>query len=84
MQTLYADLAAALDERLRVIADQTLRAEQPDVQLRRLQIASEKIELLKRQLPADADPRLRHYLERMSLSKALDYLRTAGLAPQAP
>ena len=83
MQTYYADLAAALDERLTVIADQTLRAQQPDLQLQRLQTASEKIEVLKRQLPADADPRLRHYLERMSLSKALDHLRTTGLAPQA-
>ena len=84
MQSYYADLAAALDERLTVIADQALRAEQPEVQLQRLQTASERIEQLKGQLPADADPRLRHYLERMSLSKALDHLRATGLAPQSP
>jgi hypothetical protein len=84
MQTYYAELAAALNERLTVIADQALRADQPEVQLQRLQTASEKIEALKRQLPADADRSLHHYLDRMSLSKALDHLRTTGLAPEAP
>ena len=82
MQTFYADLAAALQERLDVIADQDLRARQPELQLARLKDASARIDALKAKLPPDADPMLRHYLERMSLSKALDFIRDRHLAPR--
>src|SRR5690242_9958458 len=50
MQTFYADLAAALEERLAVIADQTLRTEQPERQIQKLQAVSARIEALKAQL----------------------------------
>jgi hypothetical protein len=76
----YADLAAALEERLAVIADQTLRARQPELQIQKLQAASARIDALRAQLPPDADPILRHYLDRMSLSKALEFIRERHLA----
>ena len=80
MHTFYADLAAALEERLEVIADQTLRTRQPELQIQKLQAASARIDALKAQLPADADPMLRHYLDRLSLSKALEFIRERHLA----
>jgi len=80
MQTFYADLAAALEERLAIIADQTLRTRQPELQIQRLQAVSARIDALKARLPADVDPLLRHYLERMSLSKALEFIRGRYLA----
>jgi hypothetical protein len=58
-----------------VIADQTLRTQQPELQIQKLQAVSSRIDTLKTQLPADADPLLRHYLDRMSLSKALEFIR---------
>ncbi len=79
METYYAQLAAALEERLAVIGDAQLRQERPDEHLRRLQAAAERIDALQAQLPSQADPRLRHYLERQSLTKALDFLRDHGL-----
>ena len=80
MQMFYAELAAALEERLAVIADQTLRTRQPELQIQKLQAVSARIDALKVQLPADADPMLRHYLDRMSLSKALEFIRERHLA----
>jgi hypothetical protein len=43
--------------------------------LTRLKQASERIEQLRHKLPADADPMLVHYLGRMSLSKALEFVQ---------
>ena len=80
MQMFYADLAAALEERLAIIADQALRTRQPELQIQKLQAASARIDALKAQLPADADPILRHYLDRLSLSKALEFIRERHLA----
>ena len=80
MPTFYADLAAALEERLAVIADQTLRNQQPELQIQKLQAVSARIDALKGRLPPDADPMLKHYLDRMSLSKALEFIREHRLA----
>jgi hypothetical protein len=41
----------------------------------RLKQASERIEQLRKKLPPDADPMLVHYLGRMSLSKALEFVQ---------
>jgi hypothetical protein len=70
----YTQLAEALRERLRLIADHDLRQRDPEQQLKALQHASERIDTLKTQLPDAADPRLVHYLDRMSLSKALEWI----------
>ncbi len=40
----------------------------------RLQDVSEKIERLELQLPAKSDPQLRHFLQRRSYGKALEFL----------
>jgi predicted component of type VI protein secretion system len=75
MDEYYATLADALRERLVVISDRQLREQNPTAHLARLKQASESIEQLKRNLPLSADPMLRHYLERMSLSKALEFVQ---------
>jgi len=78
MDEYYIELADALRERLAVIADHTLRAENPAAHLERLRSASERIDKLKTALPQDADPMLVHYLQRSSLTKALEFLESKG------
>ena len=78
MDEYYIELADALRERLAVIADHTLRAENPAAHLERLRSASERIENLKTALPRNADPMLVHYLQRSSLTKALEFLESKG------
>ena len=75
MDEYYATLAEALRERLDVIADRQLREQNPTAQLARLRQASERIEQLKKNLPLNADPMLKHYLNRTSLSKALEFVQ---------
>ena len=75
MDEYYVTLAEALRERLDVIADRQLREQNPTAQLARLRQASERIEQLKKDLPLSADPMLTHYLDRMSLSKALEFVQ---------
>jgi hypothetical protein len=68
-----ANLAAALRERLAIIADQTSRQD-PQRHLERLQEVSERIQALVKALPAPVDPQLAHYLSRSSYDKALHFL----------
>jgi len=75
MDQYYVVLAEALRDRLAVIADHQLRDQNPDIHLIRLKEASEQIERLRKRLPANADPMLVHYLARMSLSKALEFVQ---------
>ena len=75
MDEYYVTLAEALRDRLEVIADRQLREQNPTAQLARLREASERIEQLKKNLPLNADPMLKHYLDRMSLSKALEFVQ---------
>ncbi len=77
MNHLFQELAAALRERLAVIADRAAYERDPQEHLRRLQSASEQITALQSQLPAPVDPRLAHYLERCSYDKALAWLESA-------
>ena len=79
MGEFYSDLAQALRDRLQVIGDKTLQ-DNPSAHLEKLREASERIDALKAKLPANADPRLVHYLDRMSLSKALEFIETELLA----
>ena len=74
MDSYYLALAEALRNRLAVIADNQLREQNPAAHLAKLREASERIEYLRSCLPADADPMLNHYLRRMSLSKALEFV----------
>ena len=73
MKNGFADLAEALRERLAVIRDQESRRDEAK-HIARLRTVSEKIERLQELLPRSTDPRLRHYLERKSYDKALEYL----------
>lgn len=75
MDEYYTQLAEALQDRLSVIADHTLREQDPAAHLERLQSASERIEKLKAALPQNADPMLVHYLQRSSLNKALEFVQ---------
>ena len=73
MESALADLAQALRERLAIIHDDESRRN-PDAHMARLRAVSEKIEALHAALPQPIDPRLKHYLDRKSYDKALEYL----------
>ena len=73
MNSTKAELAAALRQRLAIVADQTSRRD-PDQHLEKLKLISEKIDLLGRSLPPPVDPQLAHFLARCSYDKALKAL----------
>ena len=73
MKNGLADLAEALRERLAVIRDEKSRRDKTK-HIARLRAVSEKIDRLQALLPPSTDPRLKHYLERKSYDKALEYL----------
>jgi hypothetical protein len=79
MGDFYSELAQALRDRLQVIGDKSLQND-PTAHLEKLREASERIDALKANLPVNADPRLAHYLDRMSLSKALEFIERECLA----
>ena len=69
------ELANALRERLALIADGNSRLD-AQRHTERLRQVSERINELAAALPPPVDPRLKHYLERCSYSKALELLET--------
>ena len=69
----YVDLAAALRERLAIIADEESRRDQSK-HIARLQTVSDKIDMLQAALPRPIDPQLAHYLQRKSYDKALEFI----------
>jgi hypothetical protein len=73
MERALADLAQALRERLAVIRDEESRRHHAK-HIDRLRAVSEKIDRLQESLPPSTDPRLKHYLDRKSYDKALEYL----------
>ncbi len=73
MQSPETRLAAALRERLALIADEASRRD-PTRHVEKLQSVSEKIALLEKQLPPPVDPQLAHFLARCSYDKALALL----------
>jgi hypothetical protein len=73
MNQAIVDLAAALRERLAIIADENSRRD-PEAHTARLRAVSEKIEKLEATLPKPIDPQLAHFLQRRSYDKALDVL----------
>jgi hypothetical protein len=75
MNEYYVKLAAALRERLDVISDRELRERNSADHLAKLRQASERIDELRKDLPVSTDPMLTHYLDRMSLSKALEFVQ---------
>jgi hypothetical protein len=75
MESALAELAQALRERLEVIRDEESRRDGAK-HIDRLRAISEKIDRLQASLPPATDPRLKHYLDRKSYDKALEYLET--------
>jgi len=73
MEKTLTELAAALRERLAIIADEESRLD-PARHTERLREVSERIEQIEQGLPRTIDPQLRHFLQRRSYSKALELL----------
>ncbi len=69
--TFYQTLAAALQERLRIIADHAWRDRDPAAHLESLKTVSLQIADLQTKLPPGAPPKLNHYLLQCSYAKAL-------------
>jgi hypothetical protein len=69
-------LRDALQCRLDIVADRAFYQRDAAGHLAQLQAASESVDRLAAELPRDADPTLRHFLERQSYVKALDWLNT--------
>ena len=78
MNKRLAALAEALRERLAVIRDEESRRDEAK-HIARLRVVSEKIDRLQESLPPSADPRLKHFLDRKSYDKALQYLEAISL-----
>jgi hypothetical protein len=83
MQKNLTELAAALRERLAIIADEESRRD-PVQHTERLREVSERIEQIERGLPPTIDPQLRHFLQRRSYSKTLELLEGRGDSPNRP
>jgi hypothetical protein len=73
-----ANLAEALRERLAVIRDEESRQDETK-HIARLRAVSEKIDRLQESLPPSTDPRLKHFLDRKSYDKALEYLEAGSV-----
>lgn len=70
-----AELRTALEHRLNLVADREFYQRDPAGHLAALQKASADLDALVAKLPADTDPQLKHFFERQSYTKALDFLR---------
>jgi hypothetical protein len=79
MKDSTAPLAHALRERLALIADEGSRRDAQG-HLERLRQVSERINDLAEALPRPIDPRLKHFLDRCSYSKALEFLERRALS----
>jgi plasmid stabilization system protein ParE len=71
------ELHAAVKARLDTVADHPFRDRDPSAHLAALKTAAARLDTLASNLPAGADPELRHYLERQSYTKALAWLESA-------
>lgn len=73
MNDSYRELATALRERLAIVADEDSRRD-PERHMERLRQVSERLESIEQRLGKHIDPQLRHFLQRRSYSKALEYI----------
>ena len=74
----FVELREALQERLGVIADHELRARDPRAHLERLKTAASRLDAAIARVRPNCDPQLRHFLDRQSYLKALDWLEQAS------
>jgi hypothetical protein len=79
MHESYTLLAAALRERIAVIADRALYERDPAAHLEKLKAASEAIVTHGDAIPLPMDGEFAHFLQRASYAKALDWLAAKGL-----
>ena len=77
MNSVAAQLTAALRERRAIISDEESRRT-PEQHIERLKTISERIDALAAQLPQPIDPQLAHFLKRASYDKALEFLETSA------
>ncbi len=75
MQHILAELATALRERLAIVGDEESRRDAA-AHMDRLKAVSERIEDIAMRLPPAIDAQLRHFLQRRSYSKALEFLES--------
>lgn len=68
-------LCELLERRMAVIGDHALRDRDPAAQLEQLRQVSEELTALHQQNKGSLPPRLNHFLERASFSKALAWLK---------
>jgi hypothetical protein len=80
MKDAASQLLNALRARLALIADEESRRDAQG-HMERLRQISERITELTTGLPQPVDPRLKHYLERGSFNKALEFLEQATSHP---
>ena len=78
MKNELAELREALRERLAVIRDEESRRDHAK-HIDRLRAVSEKIDRLQESLPPPINPRLKHYLDRKSYDKALEFLEATSV-----
>jgi hypothetical protein len=69
------ELAALLEKRLEVIADRAFMQRDAEGHLAALRGVSHAIDSLFRELKPELPPRLRHFMEQASYTKALEYIR---------
>jgi|GEM_PF-313396 hypothetical protein len=69
-----AELQEALRERMAVVGNRELYERDAQEHLNQLMKASARVDEAARRLGPGADPMLRHYLERQSYLKAIDWL----------
>ncbi|MEI8293580.1 MAG: hypothetical protein WCG66_06230 [bacterium] len=77
LSTLRKRLHEAVKTRLDIVYDHAWRDRDPAAHLEALKTASARLDDLVANLPSEVDPTLRHYLERQSYTKALDWLEQA-------
>jgi hypothetical protein len=72
-ENVMIEFAAALRDRLAIIADEQSRRDSAK-HIARLRAVSCKIDMLQAMLPQPMDPQLAHYLQRRSYDKALEFI----------
>ncbi len=75
MTATLMELRNALQWRLDVVTDRAFYERDAAGHLAQLQTVSAKVDALAEEVAPTADPMLRHYLERQSYVKALDFLK---------
>ncbi|HEV3408896.1 MAG TPA: hypothetical protein VG095_01265 [Chthoniobacterales bacterium] len=73
MRDTLLELANVLRERLQIIGDEESRRD-PERHMMRLKEVSERLETIEQRLGPDTHPQLRHFLQRRSYDKALEFL----------